>query len=155
MTDAALVKQERRVRAKWLGGTKVELRARNLQPWVADEPKAAGGNDEGPTPREMALGALAACVTVITHKAAKGLDFKYEDQSVEVRGTADPRGAKDADNGVSPNFDYVEVRITLVTDEPEDRIAELKRQHHGRCPISALFRESGCELVENWTIERP
>jgi uncharacterized OsmC-like protein len=153
-TDAVMAKQERRVRAQWKGNCKVELKARSLA-WMADEPKAAGGEDAGPTPRELALGALAACVTIITRKVADDLQFKYSDQSIEVRGTADPRGAKDADNGISPNFDRVEVKITLVTDETEERVAELKRQHHGRCPISALFRESGCGLVEEWLIQRP
>ena len=152
--DAAMVKQERRVRASKESEYKVKLQARGHS-FFADEPKQAGGTDEAPTPRELALGSLAACVTVITGKVAKGLDFKYSDQSIEVRGTADPQGAKNADNNISPNFDYVEVKITLVTDEPEDRIEELKRQHHGRCPISALFRESGCELVEDWNIVRP
>ncbi len=152
--DAVMAKQERRVRARKLEGYKVELRARNLV-WHADEPKASGGTDAGPTPREMALGALAACVAVITSRCAQDLGFKYRDQSIEARGTADPRGAKDADNNISPNFDRVEVKITLATDEPEERVAELKRQHKGRCPISALFRESGCELVEEWHIVRP
>ena len=154
MADTAMVKQERRVRASKLSECKVEIKARN-HIFYADEPQKAGGADEGPTPREIALGALAACVTVITGKVAKGLNFNVIDQSIEVRGTADSQGAKDADNGITPNFDHVEVKIRLVTDEPEERIEELKRQHFGRCPISALFRSSSCELVEEWNIERP
>ena len=152
--DAAMVKQERRVRASKLSECKVEIKARN-HTFYADEPLKAGGADEGPTPREIALGALAACVTVITGKVAKGLNFNVIDQPIEVRGTADPQGAKDADNGITPNFDHVEVKIRLVTNEPEERIEELKRQHFGRSPISALFRSSSCELVEEWNIERP
>ena len=132
--DAAMVKQERRVRASKLSECKVEIKARN-HTFYADEPLKAGGTDEGPTPREIALGALAACVTVITGKVAKGLNFNVID--------------------ITPNFDHVEVKIRLVTDEPEERIEELKRQHFGRCPISALFRSSSCELVEEWNIERP
>ena len=153
--DPTTVRQERRVRAKWLGGTKIELRARNLDPWYADEPKSGGGGDEGPSPREMALGALGACIMVITHKVAADLEFRYSEQSTELRGTADPRGAKDADNGVSPNFTSVDAKITLVTEEPDERIEELKRQHRNRCPISALFRESGVQMNEEWIIKRP
>ncbi len=152
--DAVMVKQERRVRASKLGECKTELKARGHTIYT-DEPLKAGGMDEGPTPREIALGALAACVTVITGKVAKGMDFNVIDQSIEVRGTADPQGPRNADNSISPNFDHVEVKIRLVTDEPDERVAELKRQHFGRCPISALFRESTRELAEEWTIERP
>ena len=153
-TDATTARQERRVRASKISECKVELKARKHS-FYADEPEKAGGTDEAPTPREIALGSLAACITVITGKVAKGMDFKILDQSIEVRGIADPAGAKDADNGITPNFSHVEAKITLLTDEPEDRIEELKRQHHGRCPISALFRSSSCELTEEWIIERP
>ena len=149
-----MAKQERRVRATRTEGCRVELKARK-HAFVADEPAQGGGTDTGPTPRELALGALSACITVITNKVAEGLDFNVIAQEVEVRGTADPRGAKDPDNGISPNFDYVEAKIHLTTDEPDERVEELKRQHHGRCPISALYRESGCELVEEWIVKRP
>ncbi len=149
-----MAKQERRVKARRVSGCQVEMRARKHS-FLADEPTQGGGTDKGPTPRELALGALAACITVITGKVAAGLDFHVIAQEVEVRGTADPRGARDADNGVSPNFDRVEASIRLTTDESDARVEELKRQHHGRCPISALYRESGCELVEEWIIQRP
>ncbi len=127
-----MAKQERRVRARRTEGCRVEIKARK-HAFIADEPAQGGGTDTGPTPRELALGALSACITVITNKVAEGLDF----------------------NGISPNFDYVEAKIHLTTDESDERVEELKRQHHGRCPISALYRESGCELVEEWIIKRP
>ncbi len=110
---------------------------------------------KGPEPHFYADEPLKSGGTVITGKVAKGMDFNVIDQSIEVRGTADPQGPRNADNGISPNFDHVEVKIHLVTDEPDERVAELKRQHFGRCPISALFRESTRELAEEWTIERP
>ncbi len=110
---------------------------------------------KGPEPHFYADEPLKAGGTVITGKVAKGMDFNVIDQSIEVRGTADPQGPRNADNSISPNFDHVEVKIRLVTDEPDERVAELKRQHFGRCPISALFRESTRELAEEWTIERP
>lgn len=147
-------KQERRVRARRVSDCLVEIKARKHS-FLADEPAQGGGSDMGPTPRELALGALSACIAVITTKVAKGLDFNVVAQEVEVRGTADPRGAREADNGVSPNFDRVEAKIHLTTDESDERVEELKRQHHGRCPISALYRESGCELVEEWIVKRP
>ena len=112
-----MAKQERRVRATRAEGCRVEIKARK-HAFVADEPAQGGGTDTGPTPRELALGALSACITVITNKVAEGLDFNVVAQEVEVRGTADPRGAKDPDNGISPNFDYVEAKIHLTTDEP-------------------------------------
>ena len=83
-----MAKQERRVRARRSEGCRVELKARK-HAFVADEPAQGGGTDTGPTPRELALGALSACITVITNKVAEGLDFNVIAQEVEVRGTAD------------------------------------------------------------------
>ncbi len=44
-------------------GTVVSIQARQFT-WQGDEPPAAGGTDTGPTPYELLLGGLAACITV-------------------------------------------------------------------------------------------
>ncbi len=44
-------------------GTEVSIHARQFT-WQGDEPLAAGGTDTGPTPYELLLGGLAACITV-------------------------------------------------------------------------------------------
>ena len=57
-----MTKQERRVRATRSEGCRVEIKARK-HAFVADEPAQGGGTDTGPTPRELSLGALSACIT--------------------------------------------------------------------------------------------
>ena len=44
-------------------GTQVSVRARDFT-WLGDEPTSAGGTDTGPTPYEILLGSLAACITI-------------------------------------------------------------------------------------------
>ena len=65
-------------------GTAVAIGARQFT-WTSDEPEAAGGTDTGPTPYEILLGALAACIAVTLrlyadHKgiALEGVDVRLE-----------------------------------------------------------------------------
>jgi len=51
------------VTAELRDGTAVTLRARQFA-WRGDEPPNAGGTDTGPTPYEILLGSLAACIAL-------------------------------------------------------------------------------------------
>ena len=52
--------------------------------WPADEPETQGGNDAGPTPHELLLSSLAACVamTIQGYAHRKGLVLRRVDVTV-------------------------------------------------------------------------
>ena len=70
------------VNAQLHSGTRATISARQFN-WLADEPQLAGGTDEGPTPYEILLGALAACVTITLRLYAdhKGIPLQGVDVS--------------------------------------------------------------------------
>ena len=62
-------------------GTRVELQARNFS-WPGDEPADVGGTNTGPTPYELLLGSLAACIgaTLRLYASHKGISLTVSPQ---------------------------------------------------------------------------
>ena len=65
------------VNAQLHSGTRTTITARQFS-WLADEPHLAGGPAAGPTPYEILLGALAACITTTLRLSSdhQGIRFK-------------------------------------------------------------------------------
>lgn len=90
---------------------------------ISDEPKESGGDDRGPGPTELLLGALGACVAMTVTMYAERKGWALGDVTVDLSG-------KD-DAGVF----VVERRLGFtapLTDEQRQRLTEIA----GRCPVS-------------------
>ena len=72
-------------------GTQVALRARDFT-WLGDEPTGAGGTNTGPTPYEILLGGLAACITITLRLYADHKGIPLEEGS--GRGRVRPRARR-------------------------------------------------------------
>ncbi len=88
------------VTARLRSGTRASSSARQFQ-WLADEPPAVGGTDQGPNPYELLLGALAACITIT------------------LRLYADHKGISLDGVNVTLEFDRVHAEDCLECDDPE------------------------------------
>ena len=119
---------------------------------VMDEPAHLGGQDAGPNPLQMLLGSLAGCENVIGHFVAKEMNMTLNSLAFDIKGTLDPRGFQGVE-GVKPQFETVEVNVTVDTDEDEtnERIQELKEQTDARCPVYQTLAAAGIELQTSWT----
>jgi len=115
-------------------GTQVELTARQFR-WSGDEPLAAGGTDTAPTPYELLLGSLAACITLTlrlyaNHKgiALRGVDVDLEYDRVHADDCAE------CDESESGTLDRVRTRVTIHGDFDEAQRRRLA-QVAERCPV--------------------
>jgi uncharacterized OsmC-like protein len=102
----------------------------------ADHPAVLVGRDNGPTPVEYLLHALAACLTagLANIAAARGIDLT--EVSSTVSGDIDLNGILGLDPAVRNGFQNITVRFTVKGDAPAEKLRELVEQSRAR---SAVF----------------
>jgi putative redox protein len=142
------------VQARSIKNYQVELTAdRHL--WISDEPKGVG-DDAGPNPYELLLGALGSCKVITVQMYARRKGWPLE--AVEVSLSTYKIHAKDCENCESdPNakIDVIECEIGFkgaLTSEQIQRLVEISEH----CPVHrTLVSETQIRtrLVNN--LERP
>ena len=102
------------------------------QPWTfdADHPAVLVGNDNGPTPVEYVLYALAACLTagLANIAAARGITLTEVESTVE--GDIDLMGILGLSDEVRNGYQQIAVRFKVRGDDPEKlrQVVEQSRQ---------------------------
>jgi putative redox protein len=101
---------------------------------MADELISDGGADEGPTPMEIMLGTVGACVAVTTQAYAKRKNWPLEGVSVELDMERIKSGDYPAYKGDAPFIHEIREAIRFdgpLTDEQRARLMEIA----GKCPV--------------------
>lgn len=131
---------------------RTEVHIGNHPVTITDEPVTSGGGETGPTPLETVLAALVGCKCVMIHNVADAMNFEYEGVEIDAAGTVDLRGPKGVP-GFRPYFDTVDIKITIYTQESEERMQKLAKNAEVRCPVMNLFRDAGTEVNAQWIIQ--
>ena len=101
---------------------------------LSDEPKGAGGNDEGPDPYELLLAALGACTNMTLRMYAERKGWPLQEVRVVLKHSKSY--AKDCADCERPTamLDRIERRITLIGDLSEDQRQRLL-EIANLCPV--------------------
>ena len=112
---------------------------------IADEPAGSGGANEGPSPYDFLLAAIASCTTMTMRMYAARKGWPLEDAVVRLRNER-PHAADCADCDTKRvGIRRLEREIDLhgdLTDEQRARLLEIA----DRCPVKQTL-ERGIEIV--------
>jgi len=101
----------------------------------ADHPAVLVGRDNGPTPVEFVLHALAACLTAGLANIAAARGIRLTEVHSTVYGDIDLNGILGLDPEVRNGYQNITVRFTVKGDAPADKLRELVEQSRARSAV--------------------
>ena len=142
-----IAKFQFRSRHEWLSGTHNQgtidgfygagQEMRHAAPTVvkADHPAVLVGQDRGPTPAELLLNALGACLMsgLGNIAAARGIDL--DEVTATVEGDIDLNGILGLDPEVRNGYQKIAVRFTVKGDAPAEKLREIVEQSRARSAV--------------------
>ena len=117
------------------GGMKTEVDTGKFK-IIVDEPKTMGGSDEGVTPVELILAALAGCYTVVGNMAARELGFELRGINTKIEGSLNPARFAGKSYDDRAGFKDVQVKIKTDTDADEQTLKKWIEMVENRCPVT-------------------
>jgi uncharacterized OsmC-like protein len=101
----------------------------------ADHPAVLVGQDQGPTPVEFVLHALAACLTAGLANIAAARKVRLTEVRSTVTGDIDLNGILGLDPEVRNGYQQLTVRFTVKGDAPAHKLRELVEQSRARSAV--------------------
>jgi uncharacterized OsmC-like protein len=143
-TDIA--KFQFRASNKWISGTHnrstirgfygamQEMEHNSTHVFDADHPAVLVGSDNGPTPVEYVLHALAACLTAGIANIAAARNVNLTEVESTVEGDIDLLGILGIGDGVRNGFEQIKVSFKLKGDDPE-KLRKVVEQSKARSAV--------------------
>jgi len=130
-----------RADAKLIGDQLQEARSRDFKV-ICDEPASLGGTDAGPNPLEFFMSAVGFCENVTFSRFATLQGLEFDSLETSVRGHWDRRGQGEWE-GIEPTFKDFVVETRIVSSAPLEKIRQVMRTTHARCPMHASISKIG------------
>ncbi len=101
----------------------------------ADHPAVLCGEDNGPTPVEYLLHALAACLTAGIANIASARGVRLEAVTCDVEGDIDLQGILGISDEVRNGFQAMRARFTVKGDAPAEKLRQIVAQAAARSAV--------------------
>lgn len=125
-------------------GFRSEIKMRDFSITI-DEPERVGGTNKGPSPVEVLLGSLGACLDFTGTIVAKEMGHELKEFKLQIEGDLDPRGVM-GKAGVPVGFQAIRVKVTDIEGIPEENIPEFLKAVQSRCPVDNTL-EHGVDVI--------
>jgi uncharacterized OsmC-like protein len=119
--------------------TKVTVKTKNFT-MIVDEPANLGGTDDGATPVDYVLAALAGCLNVVGNMVAKEMAFELKGLSFDLEGDLDPAGFMGKPTNVRPGYQNITAKVNVDTDADDATLEKWLETVEKRCPVSDNLR---------------
>ncbi len=108
---------------------------------VIDEPVNMGGTDEGPSPVQVLLMALAGCPNVTGHAVARQRGLKLNGMKIKIEGALNPCAFMGCSFEERAGFQKIQVTVDADMEgvSAEEKAAWLKETER-RCPVTDNIR---------------
>ena len=146
--NPALGKRTLKLRSSWRRGTKAVIevgehvnQGKAVTPRtrrfviMTDAPAGLGGVDSGPAAVEVALVALAGCLTSGVAANAALFDVPIDGLDIEMEGDIDLRGMLGHDKSVRSGFSDIRYTVTVQSAAPEDKVRRCKETIDRKSPV--------------------
>jgi uncharacterized OsmC-like protein len=108
---------------------------RNNFSFEADHPEIFASEDNGVTPAEYVLVALASCLTAGVAAVAQNREIQLRSVSATIEGAMDVRGILGVDSDVRNGFSDIKVTYNIDADASPDEIKALVAQSQKRSAV--------------------
>jgi len=100
-----------------------------------DHPAVLTGKDEGPTPVEVLLHGLAACLTAGIGNIASARGVKLDSVESTVEGEIDLRGILGLSDEVRNGYEGVRIHFRIAGDAPAEKLQAIVEQSRSRSAV--------------------
>ncbi len=105
-------------------------------PVVIDQPAAAGGGDQGPTPLELLFASLAGCIGTIGRIVAMQKRIELRGMRIRVEGSLDTDGLLGKSTGGRVGFEGIDISVDVDADLSDEEKEAFLHEVDARCPVS-------------------
>ncbi len=108
---------------------------------ISDEPESVDGKDSAPPPSAIFVASIGLAENVVFARQAALQNVEISSCENRVAALWDRKGLFDIDN-ISPAITNVLIETKITTTAPPEKIAELVRLTHRRCPMTATIAKA-------------